>query len=265
VSQNSDGSWYIGVDSTNTYAWENVDYAGNNNLGRPSVRFQTEKTWQYGLFIADIAHMPGGICGTWPAFWTIGSGADWPYAGEIDILEGRNSLQNTLSSLHTGNTCSIAGDSRTQTGTLQNTDCDYASGANPIGCGVTDNTSNNYGSGFNDGSVPGSGQTGGGIYAMEWKSDGIKIWFFPRSNIPQDLFTDSPDPSGWGIPYADLAGDCDFTVTNFQNHRIVVDNTFCGDLAGNTWSQSDANCQASTGVSTCAQYVGENPTAFTDA
>ena len=67
------GSNIIGVDSTNTYDY-NVSYYGVNGLGRPSVRISTQKTWNHGLFIADIANMPGGVCGTWPAFWTLGDG-----------------------------------------------------------------------------------------------------------------------------------------------------------------------------------------------
>ena len=229
-------------------------------LAEDSVRFQTEKTWQYGLFIADIAHMPGGLCGTWPAFWTIGDGV-WPTTGEIDIIESSNALQNTLSSLHTGGSCSIAGDSRTQSGTLQHSDCDYESGGNPVGCGVTDDSSNNYGTGFNAGSVTSSGKTGGGVYAMEWRSGYIAMWFFPRSSVPLDLYTDSPNPSGWGLPYANMTGSCDFGLSNFQNHRIVVDNTFCGDLGDATWGTSGCSAQAST----CKQFVAENPTAFTNA
>ena len=27
----------------------------------------TQKSWTHGLIISDIAHMPGGICGVWPA------------------------------------------------------------------------------------------------------------------------------------------------------------------------------------------------------
>lgn len=45
-----------------------------------------------------------------------------------------------------------------------------------VGCGIKDFT---YGEGFNQG--------GGGVYAMEWTSDGISVWFFPRRHIPRDL------------------------------------------------------------------------------
>lgn len=40
--------------------------------GRGSVRVTSKQSYQHFLMIADIVHMPGGICGTWPAFWTVG-------------------------------------------------------------------------------------------------------------------------------------------------------------------------------------------------
>ena len=45
-----------------------VDYKNvASGRGRPSVRIETKKSYQHGLFVIDIAHMSGGICGTWPA------------------------------------------------------------------------------------------------------------------------------------------------------------------------------------------------------
>lgn len=52
-------STYVGVDHTNVFS--------ATGPGRPSVRIQSKKSYNHGLFIADIAHMPGGVCGTWPA------------------------------------------------------------------------------------------------------------------------------------------------------------------------------------------------------
>lgn len=37
--------------------------------GRSSVRLTSNKAYDSGLIIADIEHMPGGICGTWPALY----------------------------------------------------------------------------------------------------------------------------------------------------------------------------------------------------
>lgn len=40
--------------------------------GRESVRIESKKRWQYGLFVLVLDHMPGGQCGSWPAFWLCG-------------------------------------------------------------------------------------------------------------------------------------------------------------------------------------------------
>ena len=75
ISTTSNGI-YMGVDHTNM--------APN---GRASVRLTSNKAYNAGsLVILDLQHMPGGICGTWPAFWTVGP--NWPNGGEIDIIEG---------------------------------------------------------------------------------------------------------------------------------------------------------------------------------
>ena len=44
-----------------------VDHKTVSSAGRASVRLESRNTYTRGLFIVDIAHMPGGICGTWPA------------------------------------------------------------------------------------------------------------------------------------------------------------------------------------------------------
>lgn len=35
--------------------------------GRQSVRLTSQKSYQSGLVVIDVAHMPGGVCGTWYA------------------------------------------------------------------------------------------------------------------------------------------------------------------------------------------------------
>lgn len=46
---------YMGVDHTNSIS--------TSSAGRASVRVSSNKVYTHGLFIADIAHMPGSICG----------------------------------------------------------------------------------------------------------------------------------------------------------------------------------------------------------
>jgi len=95
---------------------------------------------------------------------------------------------------------------------------------------------------------------------MEWTSDWVKTWFFRRDAIPSDITAGNPIPSNWPLPYGNFAGDCDFDA-NFQNQRIILDNSFCG-----SWAKVDFEntCAATTGASSCAAYVGNNPQAFTD-
>lgn len=69
------------ISSSTTNIQMKVDSSNVTPSGRPSVRITSNKSYQSGLVIVDIEHMPGGICGTWPAFWLVGP--NWPNEGEI--------------------------------------------------------------------------------------------------------------------------------------------------------------------------------------
>ena len=109
------------------------------------------------------------------------------------------------------------------------------------------------------------------MWALEWTSQSISIYFFPRnSSIPSDISGPSasestpmvPDPSKWGTPSAVFSG-CNIDQ-HFKNMSIIFDTTFCGDWAGkpDVWTQ-DKTCAAKAG--TCADYVKNNPQDFQDA
>jgi hypothetical protein len=58
---------------------------------------------------------------------------------------------------------------------------------------------------------------------MEWTSELINIYFFPRNAIPADITSGNPDPSGWGLPTANFEsqyGNCDIDA-NFPAQTIV--------------------------------------------
>lgn len=234
----ANGAVHMGVDNSNT--------APN---GRHSVRVTSTSSYQHGLFILDLAHMPGSVCGTWPAFWLVG--ADWPSNGEIDIIEGVNTqIQNDMT-LHTSDGCAIEPWSGF-TGSLLTSNC-YVNAPGQsanTGCQIQSTSGLSYGTPFN--------ANGGGVYATEWTSNGISIWFFPRWAIPADITAGSnPDPSTWGAPAAKFTGSgCDWD-SHFNNLQIVFDITFCGDWAGGAWGSS---CSAS--ASTCQDFVANNPWAF---
>lgn len=227
-----------------------VDYNSTSDTGRQSVRITSKKAYNKGLFLADIAHMPGGICGVWPAFWLVGP--NWPAMGEIDIIEGVNGATTNTMTLHTSSGCSIQ--KMGMSGTANTTDCDTNAPEQPknAGCGILSTDTSNFGAGFN--------AIGGGVYATEWTSNAISIWFFPRQNIPADITANTPDASKWGTPLAHYAGNCNID-SHFQNMNLVFDTTFCGAWAGQDWTES--SCQEKAG--TCEAYVQQNPSAFTDA
>ncbi|KAH7108894.1 putative endo-1,3(4)-beta-glucanase [Dactylonectria estremocensis] len=185
------GAIYIGVNTSTV----------SPASGHKSVYITSQTSFTYGLFIADIIHMPGSICGVWPAMWLFRP--NWPVSGEIDIIEG------------------------------------------------------NYGNSFN--------ANGGGVYAMEWTSDHISIWFFVRNQIPDNIKTEFLNPSGWSLLTARFTGGSSCNIdTYFINNNLVFDTTFCGDWAGSaeTWN---TNLKCSTLSSNCNDYVAANPAAFTEA
>ena len=193
--------------------------------------------------------MPHG-CGTWPAFWTVGD--NWPNNGEIDIIENVNEASINSQTLHTNAGCTqISESSGLYSGIMYNSDCNaYANGN--AGCSIIGNE-NSFGANFNS--------NGGGVYAMEWTSNYIRVFFFSRANIPLDIMSGNPNPDSWGKPvgYWTLGSNC--PSSHFHEHFIIFDTTFCGDWAGSTFA---TDCPAYTGQ-TCASYVQNNPAAFRDA
>jgi hypothetical protein len=190
-----------------------------------------------------------GFRSTWPAFWSFGP--NWPASGEIDIIEGVNNAATDTITLHTSSGCTVSNSNSAPGTTTLESDC--SAGDSGTGCGVSTTNTNAYGSGFN--------AVGGGVYAMQWASTGIYVWFFQRGQIPADITSGYPDVPGWGTPMATFSGSgCDFD-TSFANHNLVFDTTFCGGWAGSVWGSSSCSSLAGT----CNDYVANNPGAFTDA
>lgn len=142
------GSEYLNL----TFAGENsaflrVDTSNEDaSTGRRSVRVESKKTYESGLFIFDIVHSPYG-CGTWPALW-LSDAANWPDNGEIDILEASNAAATgNQVTLHTTDGCSM-GVKRKQEGSTLQEDCYNVTNGN-AGCGVKGEPET-YGEKFND-------------------------------------------------------------------------------------------------------------------
>ena len=81
---NSSKLAYVQDDGTAVIAVDQSDGIASGGK-RKSIRINTHDAFERGLFIADIYAMPHG-CSVWPAYWSLGTGKDWPNAGEIDII-----------------------------------------------------------------------------------------------------------------------------------------------------------------------------------
>jgi hypothetical protein len=277
IARTRDNRVYMGVDDKH-----------KTTTGRASVRIESKATYNQGLLIADISHMPASVCGSWPAFWLLGP--KWPNGGEIDILEGVNEDDRNRVTLHTGPGCVVEGmtsapqkggslaararfeerkkkASQGFVGEMITENCDVkAPNQEPNqGCTIRSPEADalqTYGTGFNE--------AGGGVYATEIRDDGVSVWFFPYdtsksssatdSPSRKDVLGDNPDPSTWGKPLARFEGaGCNFK-RSFRDMKIIFDTTFCGEWAGRVWEEE--GCAKSTGAKTCAEYVGQNPKAF---
>lgn len=226
----------------------------NADTGRYSVRITSKKQYDSGLFIFDVVNSPYG-CSTWPALW-LSDPNNWPENGEIDVMEAVNQANTgNQVTLHTSTGCNMKA-KRKETGDVLYKTC--ANGTNDnSGCGVQ-GAQDTYGEAFN--------ANGGGIYAMEWRDAGIRVWFFPRSSIPSDIPTDvtntsAPDPSTWGTPLADFPStNCDIS-SHFKNQSIIANIDLCGTWAGSTSVYSgEDSCPG-----TCTDFVATNNTAFETA
>ncbi|OTA70256.1 hypothetical protein K449DRAFT_7007 [Hypoxylon sp. EC38] len=228
---------YIGVDHTKG------DY-NPSGAGRKSVRLESKNVYNHGLVIADFTYLPKPVCGSWPAFWFFGE--PWPTKGEIDIYENWNDLTFNRHTAHIDSpdvvgTCKL--ESAGMTATIDSPNCyDLAPGqANYQGCSASE-----YSTTF--------GSASGGIFAMEWTSDYLKIWDWPRLTAPADILTGKPAPSLlWGTP-SYVISTCNIDKA-FKDMKMVLNVDFCA-VAGqpDKWG---ASCKAKTGYATCNEYVAK--------
>jgi len=204
---------------------DNTTWLPENGF-RESVRISSIKSYNSGLFILDLTHAPWG-CSVWPAFWTVGP--NWPNQGEIDIFEGVHINRQNQITWHTGNNCNLTVPANFTGIPSNHTNC-YSSPADNSGCAVIDASIASYGPDFD--------RLNGGVYVMKWDELSIAIWFFYRASIPADIIQGAPDPTGWGLPAAQLLpNDCDL-ASHFSDHQIVFDITTCGDWAGASFATS---------------------------
>ncbi|THH29250.1 hypothetical protein EUX98_g4946 [Antrodiella citrinella] len=209
---NDAGRAVMKVDNTSTIT------VGEN---RNSIRIESTDFYDVGsLWIVDMVHMPFG-CSVWPAFWT--KGPLWPNDGEIDIVEAINLMQTNQMALHTTTGC-LHPAPPDQKGKNLNLDCGTGTG-----CTVGETAPNSYGPGF--------AAAGGGVWATQFDTSGIFIWYWSRPDVPSNLQpgtnTSTMDITTWGPPTASYPSGASCNITEFFTaQQLVFDITLCGDWAG---------------------------------
>ncbi|KAJ6790260.1 hypothetical protein PWT90_06576 [Aphanocladium album] len=218
------------------------------STGRFSVRIESKKTYNKGLFIFDVKHSPYG-CATWPALWLTDS-SSWPKHGEIDVFESiNNGDKGNMMTLHTSEDCKMSG-KRKMSGKALQASCDVKDNQN-AGCGV-EGGKDSFGQAFND--------KKGGVMAVEWRDDGIRMWQFARDGVPADITGKKPTPNAWGTAAADFPNTHCNIGNKFSNNSIVANIDLCGDLVEASWK--DSGCG---GGKKCVDFVSNNPSEFTNA
>ncbi|KAK4230434.1 hypothetical protein QBC38DRAFT_516350 [Podospora fimiseda] len=223
-----------------------ADNSENATNGRRSIRLQSKKQYKHGLFIFDVKHSPYG-CNSQPAFW-LADPNNWPENGEAAQAAAWKVKRKML-------------------GSFSSHDCSTARPGFLNGCmahgffeGQNAKVIHTMGEGYN--------QEGGGVVAMEYRKEGIRIWQFKRNEIPKDISLDgeqqqqktsSPDPKSWGPAFADFPStNCDIG-SHFKNQSIIVNINFCGD-GPYGWG---ADCsQRFPQYDSCEAFVSANGTAF---
>ncbi|CAA7259416.1 unnamed protein product [Cyclocybe aegerita] len=212
---NDAGNAVVRVDNTTTILPATL-------VHRESIRLTSLDSYGVGsLIIIDALHIPYG-CSVWPAFWTYGLQEEWPLAGEIDIIEAINGMNNNQIALHTKQGCFQAQNVE-QTGRTIERDC-----STPRGCIVAETKANSFGPGF--------AQAGGGVYVTQIADSGIFFWFWSRNDIPENIRSATSasqiDTTSWGIPTAAYpAVSCNMTEF-FPPQTLVLLTTLCGVWAG---------------------------------
>ncbi|POR37600.1 Putative endo-1,3(4)-beta-glucanase [Tolypocladium paradoxum] len=240
---------YMGVDHKTVIT--------GNNRKRDSVRIESKARYNHGLFIARFTHLPENKCGLWPAFWMYGE--NWPNDGEVDIMEWWNNAQWNQPALHVGASATYGQclmDGAGQSANVVTSNCDNGYSNPP-------NQWMNQGCVAADHSGPWA-TLDGGVFAMEWTSDFIKLYSWHWSNVPSNIGDDAPDSASWGTPMVYLKNkQCDID-NHFSNQKLVLNLDMCGNPVGSPdiWWTS---CAAVTKQATCEDYISNFPDDFSGA
>jgi len=175
------GGW--GNNELETYTTDNavvhggvLDITADSSLRSARIKSKGLKTFKYGKIEARIKSSQG--TGSWPAFWMLGTSSDnWPYQGEMDIMEHVNSDTFTYQTCH-WNTNGIS------------TSTTYSHGS----WGQT--TNNNY---WNN--IASINVAEWHVYAIEWTSTLIKFYVDGTEVMEMSIGDSSSGTDAFNYPF----------------------------------------------------------------
>ncbi|KAL1747560.1 glycoside hydrolase family 16 protein [Schizophyllum fasciatum] len=213
------------------------------------------------LFIFDVQHIPC-LCGTWPALWFTGS--NWPFDGEIDIIEGVHLYKQNTMSVHTGTGCNwpnyiISSLSKLTANKPDEFSCD--ANADYQSCGGSQDSKTSFGKAFND--------AGGGVFALELNENLVAMHQWNIADVPKDIQDNNPDPSQWGEPIFKMPSDQCVIGDHFKDLMLVINTNLGGFFSEGVWAIDGAggqetSCQKQTNFNSAADYVKQMGSVFGD-
>lgn len=179
----------------------------------------------------------------------------------VDIYEQWNIYKFNRQTLHTTYNTTVGNCTYNTTSALGLNDFDMTNYIYSQTCDI--HASQNVGCSSWDYEGP-YGSDSGGMYAMEWTSEYIKMWTWHSQQVPPDVTQGQPDPSTWGKPGLLVGGSlCDIDRA-FKNQSIMINIDLCGSTAGDD-TEWASECAEQTGYNYCPRYVAANPGDFKDS
>jgi len=255
------GRVYVGPDLENVRAGEGI----------PSVRIQSKKLFNSGLFVVSVEHQPTG-CGVWPAFWMDGTDGShpWPTRGEADLIEGAHGQTRVFTTLHTDASCD---QSSVKSGEDFSGSWNPGKFGNPASnCSIhaVDQSKNQGCSQEGPADTMGAGFNlkGGGTFAFEWDpvAGYFRAFAWDMGEEPEDLKSGQPRPSTWGLPYSMFRlTDSTCPASYFQSLRMILNTDFCGDWGEVPEDSFHTACPHVPTSMTCPEYVSLHAKNLTEA
>ncbi|KAM3557711.1 hypothetical protein MY1884_004369 [Beauveria asiatica] len=250
------------VDKGIVFVKDNKVYLGLGSELPASLQVQSKESFREGLVITRFYHMPKPVCGasfTRGEYGSLG-GAIGMYSG--DNVQPWSRLAFTVAFEGLAGKCDIEVTSRKSSGGWGHYNCNE--GFPPIH--FPWDSSGCYWHWQDDVDILGSPD--GGIQALEWTEDTIRVYTWQIGKEPKNIDSKNPDTSSWGLPSTQLISPACDVSRAFKNQTILFTLSLCN--SANEWGRGYLTthgiktCKQITGAETCAEYVAGNPEALKD-